>query len=205
MGAVRAWGGELSTCAANGSAGVGSTTEGGGWGNSAASVAGEGSGVVVPVGAAASVAMRGRGVRFCGAGGAGPAAGGGTQRVCSGPVRTVSSAGKRRSSEPDTLSSATACATSTVSTKAAKVRREGGPDKAALSPAGGWPSLPSIKHTSPDRPTVAGQTGASFGQSARPIRCRGWRTNPGPPRPAPSARLNQRPGRKNPKCRATTH
>ena len=154
----------------------------------------------------ASVAIRVWGAAFGGRVGAGTAAAvGGIHRVCMGPLRTSVSVGKRKSSVPDTLSSARTCATSTLSTKATKVRREGGPDKTALSCAAGDGRLEGINPASPNRPTVVGRIGAVAGQSAHPIRCRGWPKSPATPRPKPNGRRHQKPGHTNRKCRATTH
>ena len=185
------WGGMLCADAVKGAAWEGSAAVGGGnvavgeaavngsrtgSGKRSGKGSGEGSGEAGEgAGGVASVAMRVCGATFWGGMGAGTAAaGGGTQRVCMGPLRTSLSFGKRRSSVPDTLSSAKTCATSTLSTSAAKVRREGGPAKRALSGAAGDERLVDISPTTPNRPTVAGQTGASAGRSAPPMRCRAW-------------------------------
>lgn len=56
---------------------------------------------------------------------------------------------------------------------------------------------------SPNRLTVAAQTGAGAGRWARSMRCRAWRMSPATPHPKPGARPHQTRVRKNRKCRAT--
>ena len=153
-----------------------------------------------------SVAMRVWGAAFLGRVGAGTAAAvGGIQRVCMGPLRTSLSVGKRKSSVPDTLSSTRPCATSTLSTKATKVRREGGPDKTALSCAADVGRLEGINPTNPNRPTVVGKIGAVAWRWGHPKLCRGLPMSPATPHPRPSDRPHRKQVRTNRKCRATTH
>lgn len=213
---ICAWGGVLSADASKGAVWVGSAAVAADKSAvsdavacavvGAASVGGSTTGSALSAGGVASVAMRVWGTAFFGRAGAGTAAAvGGIQRVCMGPLRTSVSVGKRKSSVPDTLSSARPCATSTHSTSAAKVRREGGPDKMALSCAAGGGRLEGFNPANPNRPTVVGRIGAVAWRLGRPIRRRGWPKSPATPRPRPSDRQHQKQARTNQKCRARAH
>jgi hypothetical protein len=170
-----------------------------------------GAGAVAGVGLGAGAAwgsvatrVRGRGA----AAGTGESVGagvGGTHRVCIGATRIGSAVCSRHSNVPLRPKTKAMCTASTAATSQSGARRDGGAEPVELALAlecAGTRALLFSGCASPDRPTVAARIGASFAQSAHPMRCRVWRTNPAPPRPQPSAHRRQRQVHKTQKCQA---